>query len=250
MSSGRSTRDQRQAKAAHLRAEAARAQARRRQAVVGAAVLALVAIVVGVFVVVQNARREEATASTATPANLGPGDSVVVGRASAPVTLSTYEDFLCPACNAFEQANASRIDEWVRAGTVKVEYHPVAILDRMSSDGYSTRSMNAAAAVVDSAPAAFPAFHRALFANQPEEGGAGLSDDRLIELAVTAGAPRDAVTRAVREETFRAWTVRATEAASRAGLSGTPWVKVNGTVVEDPTAAALEAAVSAAAGAS
>jgi protein-disulfide isomerase len=246
VSSGRSTREQRQAKAAALRAQAAKAEARRRQAIVGGIVLVVVALAVAVFVVVQNARHDSATASKATPANLGADNSIVVGQASAPVTLTTYEDFQCPVCNQFEQANAAQIDTWVKAGTVKVEYRPVAILDRASSTNYSTRSLNAAAAVVNSAPSAFPAFHKALFANQPPENSAGLSDDKLIELAVAAGAPKAAVSAAVKDETYNSWTARATEAASKAGLTGTPWVKVNGQVIKEPTAANLKAAVDAA----
>lgn len=229
-----------------MRAQAARAQARRRQLVVGGIVLAIVAIVVGVFVVIQNARRDEATADAATPANLGAGNSIIVGRPNAPVTITTYEDFLCPICNQFEQVNADQIDGWVKDGTVKVEYRPVAILNHLSPDEYPTRALNAVGAVVNSAPSAFPAFHKALFANQPAENGPGLTDDKLIELAAAAGAPKDAVTTAIREQTYKSWTVRATEEASKDGLTGTPWVKVNGEVLKSPSPENLKAAVEAA----
>jgi protein-disulfide isomerase len=243
MSSGRSTRDDRQAKAAALRAQAARAEARRRQLIVGGAVLAVIALVIGVFVVVQSARRETATAGAATPANLGPSSSIVVGQASAPVTLVAYEDFQCPACNEFEQLNSAQIDAWVKAGTVKVEYRPVAILDRFSTDAYSTRALNAVGAVVNSAPSAFPAFHKALFAEQPAENGPGLTDQRLIELAVAAGAPEAAMKAAVNGKTYQGWTARVTEEASKDGLSGTPRILVNGEELREWTAANLKAAV-------
>lgn len=191
MSSGRSTREQRAAKAAALRAKAAKAEARRRQAIVGAIVLAVVTVLVIGFTVVQSARRDAdlEAGALATPGNLGPGNSIVVGSPDAKVTITAYEDFLCPGCNRFEQVNAAQIDTWIKDGTAKVEYRPVAILDHVSTDDYSTRAMNAAAAVVTVAPAGFAAFHKALFANQPKEGGPGLSDDRLLQLAATAGAP-------------------------------------------------------------
>lgn len=247
MSSGRSGREERQAKAAAMRAAAAKAEARRRQLIVGGAVLAVIVLIIGVFVVVQNARRDTATASGATPANLGPSNSIVVGQASAPVTLVAYEDFQCPVCNDFEKLNATQIDAWVKAGTVKVDYRPVAILDRLSEDNYSTRSLNAVAALVNSTPSAFPAFHKALFAAQPEENGPGLTNQKLIDLAVAAGAPKAAMTSAVNGLTYQGWTVRATDQASKDGLSGTPRILVNGKEVKEWTAANLKAAVDAAA---
>ena len=247
MTSGSSTRDQRQAKASALRAQVARQEARRRQAIAGGVVLVVVALAVAVFVVIQNARHDDATAGATPPANIGPGNSIVVGQAGAPVTLTAYEDFQCPVCNDYEQANTAQIDTWVKAGTVKVEYRPVSILDRASSTNYSTRALNAAAAVVNSAPGAFPAFHQALFANQPAEGTAGLTDDKLIELAVAAGAPKAPVTAAIKDGKFKGWAAKVTEDASKDGLTGTPWVKVNGTVLKEPTAANLKAAVEAAA---
>jgi protein-disulfide isomerase len=247
VSSGRSGREDRQAKAAAMRAAAAKAEARRRQLIVGSVVLVVIVLIIGVFVVVQNARRDTATASGATPANLGPSNSIVVGEASAPVTLVAYEDFQCPVCNDFEKLNAAQIDAWVKAGTVKVDYRPVSILDRASEDNYSTRALNAVGALVNSTPSAFPAYHKALFAAQPEENGPGLTNQKLIDLAVAAGAPKDAMTAAVNGETYKGWTVRATDQASKDGLSGTPRILVNGKEIKEWTAANLKTAVEAAA---
>jgi protein-disulfide isomerase len=228
MTSGSAGRENRQAKAAAMRAQAAKAEARRRQLIVGGAVLAVLVLVLGVFVLVQTSRRDSETANAATPANLGQKNSIVVGQASAPVTVVAYEDFICPACLQFEQADAAQLEAWVKAGTVKVEYRPVAILDRASTTKYSTRALNAVAAVVNSTPSAFPAFHKALFAEQPEEKGPGLTDQKLIDLAVAAGAPKAAITTAVKDLTYEAWTIRVTEEASKDGLAGTPRVLVNG----------------------
>lgn len=247
MTSGSAGRENRQAKAAAMRAQAAKAEARRRQLIVGSAVLAVLVLVVGVFVLVQNTRRDSETSDAAIPANLGPKNSIVVGQASAPVTVAVYEDFLCPACLQFEQANGAQLDAWVKAGTVKIEYRPVSILDQKSSTDYSTRALNAAAAVVNSTPSAFPAFHKALFAEQPPEGGPGLTDQKLIDLAVAAGAPKEAITTAVKDLAYKGWTIRTTEQASKDGLAGTPWVLVNGEEVKDWSPAKFKAAVEAAA---
>jgi protein-disulfide isomerase len=241
----KNTRD----KAAELRAEVARREARRRSMIALAAVAAVIAVIVGSFVLVQNTKRDTltSTAASALPANVGDDGSIVVGKASAPVTLTVYEDFQCPACLSFEQANGQQIKTWVDAGTVKVSYRPIAFLDRASTTRYSTRSLNAAAAVVASAPDAFPAFHDALFASQPAEGGAGLPDQQLIDLAVEAGAPKDKVTPAIEGLTYEAWTAKVTDQASKDGVNQTPTLLVNGTKLDSFAPDTVKQAVEAAA---
>ena len=195
--------------------------------------LPVLALAVAVFVVGQGAQRDQATASAAAPANLGADDSILVGKADAKVTVVAYEDFQCPVCKSFEQANGSQIAAWVDDGTVRVEYRPIAFLDSQSSTRYSTRALNAAAAVVNSSPSAFPAFHQLLFANQPEEGGAGLTDAKLADLAAQAGASKAAVQDALAKKTYEGWVAKATEAASKAQVNGTPTVTVDGKRLPD-----------------
>lgn len=239
-------RDAVRRKAAAARQEAARREARRRTVIVTVAAAIVLGIVASVVVVVQSSRRDAAVADARNPANVSAGNAIVVGDASAPVTMTVYEDFQCPACRSFEELNGAQVKQWIADKTVKVEYQPIAFLDRASTDRYSTRSLNAAAAVVDAAPTAFPAFHDALFANQPAEGGAGLTDAKLVELAVAAGAPQAQVEAAVEDGAFEGWVARVTEAASQAGVNSTPTVKVDGKTLEsfDPTVVkqAVEAA--------
>lgn len=180
------------------------------------------------------------------PANLYEG-GILVGNTSAPVTVELYEDFICPACQRFETENAEQLAGWVDEGKVKVVYRPVSILDRQSTDEYSSRALNATAAVVNASPTAFVAFHEALFANQPAEGGPGLSDAKLVELAVAAGADKAVVEPAITERRFDGWGESVTEEFSKKGFTGTPTVVIAGEPLQDWSSASLEAAVEAAA---
>ena len=237
MTNARAARTTRE-KAAELRAEAARREARRRTILIITSVVAALVVLVGAGIVVQMARQESVKAAgTTPPANLRNG-AFVVGKDTAPVTLTVYSDYLCPYCKVQHEANKAQTEAWVAEGKVRVEYRTVAFLDQASADEYSSRALNAAAAVLNTAPEAFPAFHDALFAEQPAEGGPGLSDDRLVELAVTAGAPKDPIRQAVSKRSYWGWTASVTEQASKDGVSGTPTVKVNGTMVQNPTDAA------------
>lgn len=148
-----------------------------------------------------------------------------------------------PYCAQFEAANREQLAAYVKAGDVQVQYRPIAFLDNASTDKYSTRALNAAAAVQNIAPDAFLGFHNLLFENQPGEGGAGLTDDQLVKYAVQAGAPEAAIRTAVDDLTYEGWTARVTEASSKDGVSGTPTVLVDGTALKTPDAASLKTAV-------
>ena len=212
---------------------AARVQAERRRRRVVAGVLAA-ALVVAVAVVIAVQSGRTATTSDAVPAGtVADGTAVPVGDADAPVVVDLYEDFLCPACRQFETVNGATLESLVDDGTVQLRYRPIAILDRYSTDEYSTRSLNAAGVVLDAAgPDAYARFATLLFAEQPVEGGPGLSDDRLVELAEEAGAPGADVAAGIRDRVFEDWAARVTEEASKAGVAGTPTVLIDGEVLD------------------
>ena len=235
---------------AEKRAAEQRARARerrRRQAVVGGVVAAVVVVAVVAVIVVQSARTSSSP-DAAVPANtVDGGTAFAVGPADAPVTVDVYEDFLCPACRQFEATTGDTLAALAADGTAQVRYHPIAILDRASTDDYSTRALNAAAVVGDAAGTeAFLAFHDALFAEQPGEGGPGLTDEGLGELAAEAGASGADVEEAITGLAYEDWTREVTDAASRAGVTGTPTVLVDGAILQDRTPAGLRAAVEAA----
>ena len=254
--SGESKREAARQRIAARRAEeaAARARAQRRQrTLVGGVVAAVVVVVALVAVIVVQSQRTSTSASAAVPANTSDGGyAFTVGNADAKVTLDLYEDFQCPNCKALEDTSGQTVDQLVQAGTAKVRYHGMAFLDTSKNDQYSTRALNAAAVVASTAGTdAFERFHDLLFANQPEEGGNGLSDDQLVTYAQQAGASGAAVEKAIRDGEYEDWTKDATEQASKDGVTGTPAVFVDGkqlTKASQLTAEGITAAVQAAAG--
>jgi protein-disulfide isomerase len=227
---------------------AARARAERRRRTVLGGVLAAVAVLVAlVVVVVVQTQRTSTSAGAAVPANTV-DRTVSVGSADAPVTVDLYEDFQCPNCKAFEDATGSTLAQFVADGTVQARYHGMAFLDTSANDQYSTRALDAAAAVVAVAgPEAFRSFHDLLFANQPAEGDSGLTDDQLIAYAAQAGASGQAVQQHIRDLTYGDWVKAATDQASKDGVTATPTVLVDGKTMSDLTPDGLSAAVTAAA---
>jgi protein-disulfide isomerase len=152
---------------------------------------------------------------------------VPIGRDDAPVTVTVFFDYMCPFCGRFEAANSVDLDRLVKGGTVRVELRPMSFLDsRSKGSQYSTRAANALATVADGAPDRVWDFHRALFREQPEEGTAGLSDERIAEIARAAGVPAPVI-RELPVRAFAGWVVQSTERAFGTGITGTPTVLVD-----------------------
>jgi protein-disulfide isomerase len=174
------------------------------------------------------------------PAVLDPATAtVLVGTPSAPITIDAYEDFLCPVCGEFETANSAAIDQQLQAGTIKVRYHMLNLLDgRSTPSGYSTMAANTALAVATAAPNKFLDYHASLFGKQPEENGPGWTQDQLSNLAGRLGVSGPAFDAVVDGNTYGAkiqanLTAAETDPALRQqGGFGTPTIVANGTLID------------------
>lgn len=212
----------------------------RRNALVTSLIVLAVAVAVGIGLAVQSDRDTTGEHGEA-PKNVTSSYGVLVGDADAPKSLVIYEDFQCPACEAFEAAYHQKIRDAVEAGSVNVEFRIVSFLDRASLNEYSSRAANAALVVLDQAGTdEFWTFHDLLYADQPREGTEGHDNDELIDLAVEAGADRDLVEEGIEDGWFDQWVVNATDEMSKAGVSSTPTVLVDG---EQATQETLDAAL-------
>lgn len=229
-SSGRTARAER---AATARAERERKTKRAKVRNLGA--IGLMVVLVAVVAVVLARDHGPAASATATkPPGFSAGQGIAAG--SGPVDITTYEDFQCPACKMLEDTSGADLAKLEAAGGgATVHYVPVSILDRSSSTQYSTRSANAAYCAPEDK---FKAFHDKLYANQPEEGGSGLTDDKIISLAGEAGITGHSFADCVRGQMYadfvRAQTDAFSNALQKAGSSGvaTPGVFVDGSWIQ------------------
>jgi protein-disulfide isomerase len=195
----RSARRKRQQQTAASRAvTSARASGTdRTKLVVGLVVVLLLAGAVVGGVLYANAQKNKTAGRdivVQTPTTAGPsypvhrdGVVVVAGKDDAKVTIDLYEDFLCPICRAFEQANKSAMEQKMQDGSLRVRYHMLAILnDRSDPEGYSLDAANAALCIADSGR--FPDYHANLYNAQPEEGARGYDKGQLAKLGTDLGA--------------------------------------------------------------
>jgi len=260
-------RDAARTKAAQLRVEQKKRDRRNRVFLQGGIAVAGIAVVTAIVLIIVNSVQ---------PAGPGPrnmaSDGLLVGSGLTAVTtaalqpdddpipstpdesgtvadIRVYLDYLCPFCGTFETTNTEQIQQWVESGAATLEVHPISILTSKSAGTqYSLRAANAAACVANSSPDDFLAFNTALFANQPVEGTAGLSDEDLKALVASSGVSTGvtAINECIDETTFKSWVKSATDRAlsgpipnsSLKAITGTPTVLVNGKqyvgALEDP----------------
>lgn len=224
-------------------AEAKRKQAaaeRRRTLLTIGGVVGVLVLVLGIGFWIQQSRDSTGDAADSTPSVASsasddgtPGEldgyGIVIGEPEAETTVTIYEDLQCPACQSLEASLGDQINAAIEAGDIKVDYHMVAFLDQASTNEYSSRALNAALVVLDTAGAtAFKEFHDTLYANQPAEGGDGHDDDALIEFAVDSGAVESEIRQPIEDKVFEQWIKNATDQMSKDGVNSTPSIRIDG----------------------
>jgi protein-disulfide isomerase len=227
-------RQKRAARAEQMRKEREKASRRQRNRITTVVVVAVVALIAAAALGYQQLSKDDDKPLVA-PANATDDfaipftTEVSTGKpATDPVTVTLYEDFQCPGCQALEAGAGTDMKKAVDAGQVTIEYRPVSFLNNASTTDYSTRATNAALCVLDEKGVkAFYDMHQLLYANQPAEGGEGLPDDTLAEMAQNAGAS-DKVSSCIEDGRFEPWIEDATNAWRDAGYGGTPTVVVDG----------------------
>lgn len=107
---------------------------------------------------------------------------VVTGKGDAPVTMTVWEDFRCPACRQFEQTFGDTVNSLRSQGKLKVDYQLVTLID--SSRGGDGSKEAAEAALCAEKENHFVGYHDVLYRNQPpEDQDKFANQDYLIKLA-------------------------------------------------------------------
>jgi protein-disulfide isomerase len=169
-------------------------------------------------------------------------DGFVLGSADAPVTIDLYEDFQCPACQAWGRSVfPSLVSNEITAGTVRIVFHDMAFL--------GPESIAAGRAAYAAAQhAQFWDMWATLYANQRHENSGAFNRANLIAMAEGLGFDLTRFEADMDSSAALAAIDASRSAASRAGISSTPTLIIDGqTFVGVQAYADLAAAISAAA---
>lgn len=240
------------AKAEQMQAAAARQQRQRKGLMFGLIAVVVLAMIVGLGIAIQRGR------STAARASEGPfGEKGVVtmpaakdataSSASDPVPVRVYSDYMCPACAQFEQLTAEYFASAKDEGDIILEQVPIAILNRFSEGTeFSSRSASAAFCVAESDPAQFFEFNQAMYAAQPPEGTAGLTNEEMLDIAKRFIPSDPSMDACITEAQYADYADAVTDEANQDGVGGTPTVWVDGEPLEQRTVEGIKQAVEAA----
>jgi protein-disulfide isomerase len=161
------------------------------------------------------------------PELIDPADSLALGPANAPVTIEVWSDYQCPACDFFARSvEPDLVDEFVKAGTVRLVYRDFAFIDGGNPDGESQQAAAAARCAGDQGK--FWQYHDFLFENQKGENKGGFRREVLDQIATAVSldmaAYRSCMDGTAPEQATKAETAK----GKAAGVVSTPTLAING----------------------
>lgn len=226
----------------HRQQEAAR-QRKRLNLIIGvtAGVVALVLIGVFGFVVYNTLTSGRSAEDQIVPPNVNAeSNALVINETPAPdgaPVVTLYLDYQCPNCRSFESSYGPMLESEAQAGTWTLQYKTMVFMDNGLKNTASVRAAQAAACAANQNY--YTAYHNAVFQNQePQEvvGSEGYSDTLLRQdipnaIGMSAGEA---------EKFAQCYDTQATadfvgtvdRSAYADGVTGTPSMAVNGTVLD------------------
>nr|WP_314841171.1 thioredoxin domain-containing protein [uncultured Microbacterium sp.] len=198
---------------------------------VSAAVVVVLAVLAFVVVMLNNQATDPGTAPKSAIINEETG---AISFGSGEDEIDTYIDFMCPVCGQFEDVYGEQLQTAAADDKITLNVHPVSILNRQSSTGqFSSLSASAMYCVAEEAPDSALDFFNLMFANQPQEGSAGLSAAEMSALAEQAGA--GAAADCIADGTYMKFADSQTKVHE---VAGTPTVEINGERIDNGQIAA------------
>lgn len=160
--------------------------------------------------------------------------------------MMVFSDFICPACGNFERTYAEKYIDMATQGKITLELHPISVLDKSSSDKYSTRATSFFWSILNDAPQKAIDVFKALFAEdfQPEEASGydaeKASNEKLVALAVKNGVSKTIAENAVKG-TYEEWTGATSQFALTTSdfdkngkvVNATPTIIINNEILVD-----------------
>jgi protein-disulfide isomerase len=155
-----------------------------------------------------------------------------VGDPNAPVKIEVYEDFQCPSCKEFTTSIEPQVlqSAYITSGQVYYEFKQYPFLDANSVTKESQQSANASMCALEQNR--FWDFHKMLYVNQGAvENGGSFNDKRLRAFAEALGLDMNAFDQCFTDNKYSTEITSEFEAGQTAGVTGTPTVIVNGTIL-------------------
>lgn len=184
--------------------------------------VALVAVIGAVFTVMSN----KSASNVALPPGVSKEDGYgVVFNPDAKSTINIWEDFQCPSCKRFEEANGAKVYSLIDAGKTKVVFHTLSFL----GDESVIAGMGAGCAADQGR---FLDYKNFMYTNQQKEFSGTWTKPYVISMASQIGLDETKFAACLNTDKYRKWLTNVSAAGSDANVNGTPTVFINGNVME------------------
>lgn len=210
------------------------------------AILAIIGFLV--FAVVRHPTSStDSAANSFTTADMS--SAMFKGNSDAKVSIIQYSDFICPSCSYFSTQIMPTIEkDYINTGKVKFEFRPMAFI----AEGSTLAGMGGYCAVDQ---AKFWDYHDAVYnvvvdktlrQNMDPKTQVILTSTDVKQIASSAGLDSDKFDTCLDSQQYLANITNATSTAQQRGITGTPYIIVNGQHYQgDITLAGIEAFIKA-----
>ena len=184
--------------------------------------VSLVVVIGAVFTVVSN----KSASNVALPPGASKEDGYgIVFNPDAKSTVNIWEDFQCPSCKRFEEANGAKIFSLIDSGKTKVVFHTLSFLGNESV----IAGMGGGCAADQGR---FLDYKNFMYTNQQEEFSGTWTKPYVISMASQIGLDETKFAACLNTDKYRKWLTNVSAAGSAADINGTPTVVINGKVME------------------
>jgi|GEM_PF-349261 len=162
-------------------------------------------------------------------------DRTTLGNPDAAITVEAWEDFLCPACAAWNaEVKPQLVQDYVEEGLVKLEFHHFPLVQIHGQN--AARAAEASECAADQG--AFWPYHDRLFHENRSRGQQnrlqGFVYDAFVDYAQDLELDIDAFTQCIGNEKYSQLVNDSMNAAFERPLSSTPSIIVSDTVMPNP----------------
>jgi protein-disulfide isomerase len=167
---------------------------------------------------------------TIDPIDRPQADGTALGDPNAPVLVEVWEDFQCPACQAYsQQIEPLVVQNYVETGKARYVFRHYPFLDDRVATKESDQAANASMCAAEQDR--FWDYHDMLFANWDSENAGAFADKRLVAFADSLGLDMAAFNACFEENVYFDQIQQDSNDGEQLGVSGTPSVFVNKQII-------------------
>ena len=202
-----------------------------------AGLVAVVAIAAAGFLIYQNIQNNRPVppgSFVTVPTQTWPmADGKAMGPKTAKVLLQEFADFQCPICREYFSTVEPQIKTtYLDKGTIRYEFHHFIVIDANTGGSESRHAAEASECANEQGH--FWDYHNMLYTNQGGEGSGALADNRLKAFSVALGLDSAKFNTCFDSHRYSSVVDADQALGTQMGVSGTPTLFVNGTMVSNP----------------